>query len=105
MTLVLHLTPAIPTYVSCNNCANRVQITDEIIASIMIEAIFVSSLLFMLTLLLLSYHKWENSAYVKMIDLIPGPKRKFIVGNVTDLPYNSVGKITNVFIFFHTAVD
>jgi hypothetical protein len=30
---------------------------------------------------------------VKTIDLIPGPKRKFIVGNVNDLPKDGVGKI------------
>ena len=61
--------------------------------SIMIQAFLVALLLFLLAFLYLAYHKWENSAYVKTIDLIPGPKRKFIVGNVNDLPKDGVGKI------------
>lgn len=58
----------------------------------MIEAFLVSALLLLLALLFLAHHKWENSAYVRTIDLIPGPKRKFISGNVTDIPKDSVGK-------------
>ncbi|EFX88054.1 hypothetical protein DAPPUDRAFT_311593 [Daphnia pulex] len=52
----------------------------------MIGVFLVSVLLLVLALLFLAHHRWENSAYVRTIDLIPGVRRKFIVGNVTALP-------------------
>ncbi|XP_046636795.1 cytochrome P450 4C1-like isoform X4 [Daphnia pulicaria] len=55
----------------------------------MIGVFLVSVLLLLLALLFLAHHRWENSAYVKTIDLIPGVTRKFIVGNVTALPKES----------------
>lgn len=47
------------------------------------------------TILFLAYQKWESSEFVKAIELIPGPKRKPIVGNATSLPKESEGKAKN----------
>ncbi|XP_046449677.1 LOW QUALITY PROTEIN: cytochrome P450 4C1-like [Daphnia pulex] len=55
----------------------------------MIVGILVAVLLFLLALLFLVHHRWECSSFVKTIDLIPGPKRKPIVGNAMDLPKES----------------
>jgi hypothetical protein len=66
---------------------------NNITLSTMIGVFLVSVLLLMLALLFLAYHRWENSAYVKTIDLIPGVRRKFLVGNITALPKESDGKI------------
>ena len=55
----------------------------------MIEAFLVAILLLLLALLFLAHHRWECSSFVKTIDLIPGPKRKPIVGNATSLPRES----------------
>jgi hypothetical protein len=73
-----------------------VQIETIIAIDEMIEILLVSVLL-LLTLLFLAHHKWENSVYVRTIDLIPGPKRKFISGNVSALPKDAVGKIKMCF--------
>jgi hypothetical protein len=68
----------------------------------MIGVFLVSVLLLLLALLFLAHHRWENSAYVKTIDLIPGVTRKFIVGNVTALPKESDGMF-NLFSFIRTS--
>ncbi|XP_046636789.1 cytochrome P450 4C1-like isoform X1 [Daphnia pulicaria] len=52
----------------------------------MIAAYLISVLLLVLTLLFFVYRKWENSSYVKTIDLIPGPPKQFFVGNALALP-------------------
>ena len=51
----------------------------------MLEA-YLAIVLFLLVVLFLAHHKWESSSRVQTIDLIPGPKRKPIVGNATSLP-------------------
>lgn len=66
---------------------------NNITSSTMIGVFLVSVLLLLLALLFLAHHRWENSAYVKTIDLIPGVRRKFLVGNITALPKESDGKI------------
>ena len=61
----------------------------------MLEA-YLAVVLLLLLVLFLAHHKWESSSRVQTIDLIPGPKRKLIVGNATSLPRESDGivKIT-----------
>lgn len=63
----------------------------------MIVGILVAVLLFLLALLFLVHHRWECSSFVKTIDLIPGPKRKPIVGNAMDLPKESHRRLFKVF--------
>lgn len=55
----------------------------------MITALLVAILLVLLTVLFLAYRRWECSSFVKTIDLIPGPKKRPIVGNATSLPRES----------------
>ncbi len=75
-------------------------ITPNYTSSTMI-GVLVSVLLLLLALLYLAHHRWENSAYVRTIDLIPGVRRKFIVGNVTALPKESDGML-KLFSFVRT---
>ncbi len=70
-----------------------IEARQETITSLIMIVLLVSVLLLLLALLFLAHHRWENSAYVRTIDLIPGVRRKFLVGNVTDLPKESDGKI------------
>jgi cytochrome P450 family 4 len=57
----------------------------------MIAAYLISVLLLVLTLLFFVHRKWENSSYVKTIDLIPGPSKQFFVGNALALPKETNG--------------
>ncbi|KZR98888.1 Uncharacterized protein APZ42_005484 [Daphnia magna] len=38
------------------------------------------------------YLKWENSSYVRTIDLIPGPPKVPLFGNALSIPLDTHGK-------------
>ena len=66
---------------------------DEIYFSLVIEKNGMLNLLLLvvliITILIYLLVKWELSGYVKTINLIPGPKRTWIVGNVFSMPTSS----------------
>lgn len=73
----------------------------KIVPLAMIEAFLVAVLLLLLALLFLAHRRWECSSFVKTIDLIPGPKRKPIVGNATALPRESDRRLFKFFSVFY----
>lgn len=54
--------------------------------------IFLFVILFVAGFLFLAIRRWESSVFVQKIDLIPGPEKKPILGNVAALPSESDGK-------------
>ena len=55
-------------------------------------------------LIFLLYLRWENSTYVKTIDLIPGPPKVPVVGNALLVPRNPHGKKQSILSYFNLFV-
>lgn len=55
-------------------------------------ALVVSSVVFLVaTWIFLAYRRWENSHFVRTIDLLPGPKKTPIFGSALLIPRESDG--------------
>ncbi|KAI9562774.1 hypothetical protein GHT06_010229 [Daphnia sinensis] len=76
-------------YCMARNPEHQELVRQELDELEMITALLVAILLVLLTVLFLAYRRWECSSFVKTIDLIPGPKKRPIVGNATSLPSES----------------
>jgi len=49
-------------------------------------------LLLFVALLWFVHWRWETSHFVRQLDLIPGPKRRFLIGSIDQIPPNGAGK-------------
>lgn len=54
--------------------------------------VLLAVVLLVLAILLTIRQRWEYSDFVKTADLIPGPKRNLILGNMLSFPRNTDGK-------------